>query len=216
MTSMMATLAERYYADLRHGLETGPPPELRQIAERLLEAVVNRQRVFAFGNGASAALAAHMACDLGKGSASDSGARPGELPYSARLAIMSLPDNAALTTAYGNDVAFGSVFAEPLKNLLDPGDVVIGISGSGNSPNVLAAMEYGRARGATTIAFTGMMPGAARLAAWSDIVLQAPSTIIEQIEDFHVCFHHIIGLMLRQALGTAPALWVESDEPGRV
>lgn len=211
MTSTMNRIAEQYYGDLQEGLVAGPPPELALIAEQLLRAVRERRRVFTCGNGASAALAAHMACDLGKGSASDLGEAADALPATARLPILSLPDNAALTTAYGNDVEYGSVFVEPLKNLLDAGDIVIGISGSGSSPNVLAAMQYARARGATTIAFTGMMPSAERIAAHSDIVLRAPSTVMEQIEDYHVSFQHIIGLMLRNELGTAPAGWTRED-----
>jgi D-sedoheptulose 7-phosphate isomerase len=202
-----ALLADRYYNDLRKGLAEGPPPEIAHIADRLSEAVRNNQKVFAFGNGACAALAAHMACDLGKGSASDLGAAPSELPGAPRLRIMSLPDNAALMTAYGNDVDYLSVFVEPLKNLLDQDNVVIGLSGSGSSPNVLRAMEYARARGATTISFTGSRPSCAQIAALSDITLRAPSEVMEQIEDYHVLFHHIIALELRSALGTAPAGW---------
>ncbi len=204
-------VAERYYSDLGRGLTEGPPPELGRIAERLVSAVKSGHRVYALGNGASAALAAHMACDLGKGSASDLGAGAAELPATPRLRIFSLPDNSALLTAYGNDVDYDAVFLEPLKNLLDADDVVIGISGSGGSPNVLRAMEFARARGATTIAFTGRMPAAAAIAAVSDIVLRAPSDVIEQIEDWHVAFQHIIGLMLRRALGTAPADWAEAS-----
>lgn len=211
MTSPINRIAQQYYADLQQGLVTGPPAELAEIAELLLRAVRERRRVFTFGNGASAALASHMACDLGKGSASDLGEAADALPASARLPIMSLPDNTPLTTAYGNDVEYASVFVEPLKNLLDPGDIVIGISGSGSSPNVLAAMRYARARGATTVAFTGMMPSAERIAALSDIVLRAPSTVMEQIEDYHVAFQHIIGLILRSELGTAPTGWTHED-----
>jgi D-sedoheptulose 7-phosphate isomerase len=200
-------LAGRYYDDLRGGLAEGPPAEIAQIAERLARAVLNDQKVFVFGNGACAALAAHMACDLGKGSASDLGAASSELPGTRRLRIFSLPDNAALMTAYGNDVSFESVFVEPLKNLLDQGDVVIGLSGSGSSPNVLRAMEYARTRGATTVSFTGSRQSSAQIEALSDITLRAPSEVMEQIEDYHVMFHHIIALLLRSRLGTAPSGW---------
>jgi D-sedoheptulose 7-phosphate isomerase len=207
MASRSAILADRYYDDLRTGLAEGPPAEIAQIADRLHEAVVNNQKVFAFGNGACAALAAHMACDLGKGSASDLSAPSTQLPASQRLRIISLPDNSALMTAYGNDVDYESVFVEPLKNLLDAGDVVIGLSGSGSSPNVLRAMEYARARDASTISFTGTRKSSQKIAALSDVTLRAPSEVMEQIEDYHVMYHHIIALILRSKLGTSPAGW---------
>ncbi len=200
-------VADRYYSHLRDGLADGPPKEIGLIVDRLEAAVEGRQMVFVFGNGACAALAAHMACDLGKGSASDLGAPASELPASARLRIMSLPDNSALMSAYGNDVDYNSVFVEPLKNLLDEGDVVIGLSGSGSSPNVLRAMEYARARGASTISFTGARESSSKIADFSDLTLRAPSEVMEQIEDYHVMFLHIIALELRSRLGTAPAGW---------
>jgi D-sedoheptulose 7-phosphate isomerase len=203
----MESVARRYYQDLMAGLAAGPPAELAMVAQRLVAATRSGQRVFAFGNGASAALAAHMACDLGKGSASDLGADPSAAPATARLRIVSLPDNVALTTAYGNDVDFSSIFVEPLKNLLEPGDVLIGISASGRSPNVVKALQYGRSRQATTIALTGLMHPEPEVVSHADIVVRAPSAVIEQIEDFHVAFHHIIGLMLRRELGTAPGEW---------
>ena len=197
-------IAARYYADMLAGFSEGPPPELTAVAEILHGCVGTHRTVYTFGNGASAALAAHMACDLGKGSAPDLGA-PSTTPSGPRLRIVSLADNAALTTAYGNDVGYDSVFVEPLKNLARSGDVVIGISGSGGSPNVLRALEYARTLGLTTVGLTGRQPAAQLMAPLCDVLLTAPSTLMEQIEDFHVTFGHVMALELRALLGTAPA-----------
>ena len=118
-----------------------------------------------------------MATDLGKG---------------CRLRIVSLVDNAALVTAYANDENYECVFVEQLKRVVRPGDVALAISGSGGSQNVLVALEHARGTGARTIGFTGAMPDAERMAALCDVVVRAPLTAIEQIEDLHVVFSHIV------------------------
>ncbi|HWS57684.1 MAG TPA: SIS domain-containing protein, partial [Actinotalea sp.] len=119
----MGTTTERYFGQMRRGFAEPPPPQLDALAALLVACVETGRTVYTFGNGASAALAAHMACDLGKGSASDLGLASTSLPTTPRLRIVSLPDNAALTTAYGNDLTYDSVFVEPLKNLLRADDV---------------------------------------------------------------------------------------------
>lgn len=200
------SIATRYYADMQAGFAEGPPEAVAQIAEVLLACVGSGRSVYTFGNGASAALAGHLACDLGKGSAADLGEASTHRP-ARRLRIVSLADNLALTTAYGNDVGYDSVFVEPLKSLAAPQDVALGISGSGGSPNVLRALEYARSIGATTIGLTGRQPKAALMAPLCDILLTAPSDVMEQIEDFHVSFGHMIALELRARLGTSPVGW---------
>lgn len=195
----MSTIADQYYGALSAALAAGPPAELDAVVELLFSAVVNGNAVYTMGNGASAALAAHMACDLGKGTATDLGAHPTQHP-APRLRIMSLPDNVALMTAYGNDVSYEHVFVEPLKNLLVPEDIVVAISGSGSSPNVLRGLEYARSRGARTVGFTGSMPGAAEMKARCDVTVCTPLVKMEQIEDAHVSFLHIIAISLRARL----------------
>ncbi len=175
------------------------PAELEAVVNAIYTAYQNDKQIFTFGNGASAALASHMACDLGKGTAGDLGAGT-EVTNVKRLRIIGLSDNVALMTAYGNDVSYDDVYLEQIKNLLNPGDVVIGISGSGGSPNVLRAMEYARKKGAVNIGFTGQQPKAEKIKALCDITLQAPLTLMEQIEDVHVVFHHVISLALRQRI----------------
>jgi len=192
---MTPTITE-YLSDIQHALSRVDPDDIDAIVSRLFLAYADGQTVYTCGNGASAALASHMACDLGKGTAVDLGGGPEAQP-ARRLRIHSLSDNVALLTAYSNDLDYQDVFVEQLKNLLHPDDVVIGISGSGGSPNVLRAMTYARNIGATTIGFTGSQASASKLIELSDFRLQVSSLLMEQIEDLHVIVHHIIGLRLR-------------------
>jgi len=115
------------------------------------------------GNGGSASTASHMACDLSKNTLA--GNRP-------RFRVMSLTDNVALMSALANDVGYEHVFKEQLVNLIRTGDVLIVLSGSGNSPNVLEAMRYARERSATVIAFLGFDGGEA--AELADHAIVAP------------------------------------------
>jgi len=183
------SVARDYYADLAAALAQGPPPELDDAAGLLHDAVAAGRAIYTFGNGASAALASHMATDLGKGLSRD-----------APVRIVSLVENAPLLTAYANDRNFECVFVEQLRILLRPGDVAIGISGSGASANVVDALEHAQVRGGYTIGFTGSMPGWERMDACCDVVVRAPVQAIEQIEDLHVVFAHIVMRMLAQRL----------------
>jgi D-sedoheptulose 7-phosphate isomerase len=167
-----------YFVQISRALDLGPPPELEQAAEILREANV----VYTFGNGACAALAGHMATDLAK---------------AAGLRVVSLVENAALLTAYANDHDYDCVFEQPLRALLQPRDVALGLTASGRSTNVLNALEYARSAGARTIAFTGSMDGTDRLAACSDVLVRAPLDVIEQIEDLHVIYAHVLLRMLK-------------------
>ena len=193
------TIASEYYTDLRHVFEAGPPDELDEVAALIWEAALGGRVVYTLGNGASAALASHMATDLGKGTAHDHGLDP-QQPSGLRLRVVSLTDNSALLTAYGNDVGYEYTFVEQLRNLLQKGDVVIGISGSGSSPNVLRAMEYARAQGAHAVGFTGNMPGWEQMATRCDVLVRAPLERIDQIEDVHVSFNHILARVLREKM----------------
>jgi D-sedoheptulose 7-phosphate isomerase len=169
-----------YFATLRDALSLGPPPELERAAEVLRNAGV----VYTFGNGACAALAGHIATDLGKG---------------AGMRVVSLDESSSLLTASANDRDYTCVFEQPLRALLRPGDVAFGLSASGRSTNVLAALEYAREADARTIAFTGSMDGTERLAACCDVVVRAPLDVVEQIEDLHVIYAHVLLRMLRGA-----------------
>jgi D-sedoheptulose 7-phosphate isomerase len=145
--------------------------------------------LFAFGNGGSAALASHFACDIGKGTIA--GKRK-------RLKTVALTDNVALITAWANDKAYDTIFAEQLESLADKGDIVLAISGSGNSPNVIRGLEAARRLGAETLVLTGFEGGRARPLA--DICLVVPSDSMQLIEDAHLCATHAIFLAIRQRM----------------
>jgi D-sedoheptulose 7-phosphate isomerase len=176
-----------YFAAIAGALADGPPSELDRAADVLLDAIRSGRAIYTFGNGACAALAGHMATDLGKG-------------LGGRARIVSLVENASLLTAYANDHDYDCVFEQPLRALLRPADVALGLSGSGRSPNVLAALEYARAAGGRTIAFTGSMDGTERLTACCDVVVRAPLTVMEQIEDLHVIYSHVLLRTLKERL----------------
>lgn len=195
----MQNVIRDYILTVRDSLANVDLAGLEAIVEALHGAYLDGRTVFTMGNGASAALASHMACDLGKGTAGDLALGPGK-PAERRMRIVSLVDNLALLTAIGNDITYQDIFVEQLKNLLRPGDVVLGISGSGSSPNVVRAMEYAQREGAITIGITGSQPGAAQIGQYSRICLRAPLTMMEQIEDAHVVFHHAITVSLRERL----------------
>ena len=116
------------------------------------------------------------------------------------MRIVSLVENSALLTAYANDHDYECVFEQPLRALLRKGDVALGLSGSGRSANVVSALEYAHAAGGRTIAFTGAMGGAGRLEACADVLVRAPLDVMEQIEDLHVIYSHVLLHMLRERL----------------
>src|SRR5882672_3051253 len=120
-----------YFRRLSDTRERLPFSDIDGVAEVLMEAYENARMIFLFGNGGSAALASHLACDLGKGTVNGSG---------KRFRVLSLTDNVPLMTAWANDVHYEDIFAQQLENYLRPGDVAFAISGSGNSPNVLKAL----------------------------------------------------------------------------
>ena len=111
--------------------------------------------------------------------------------------MVALTDNVPLLTAWGNDTDYANVFSEQLRNLVRPGDVVIAISGSGNSPNVLKAVEVGRQAGATTIGLTGFEGG--KLKDLVDICIVVPANHMGQAEDGHMILDHLITDCIKEA-----------------
>ena len=154
---------------------------IEALGDILYRAYQNRKQVFVIGNGGSAATASHMACDLGKNTIK------ANVP---RFRIMSLTDNTPLLSALANDVGYSFVFAEQLVNLVQPGDVLVAISASGNSPNVVEAMRYSRARGATVVALLGFDGGEAAELADEHIVV--PSEDYGIVEDIHLILNHAL------------------------
>ena len=155
----------------------------------LLAARESGNTVFFIGNGGSAATASHFANDISIGT------RTGDKkPFRA----VSLTDNVAVMTALANDEGYENVFVQQLVSFLQPEDVVIGISTSGNSPNVLRAIELGNRVGAKTVGLTGFDGG--QLGSIVDYHIHVPSDCIEQVEDIHLVLEHLICTVLRQRM----------------
>jgi D-sedoheptulose 7-phosphate isomerase len=201
-------LVETYFDHYAKQASIVPRLELELMANIIWDACLSGGTVYVFGNGACAALAAHMATDLSKGTAIGLGS--GNSFTQPRIHIVSLSDNTALLTAYGNDVGYEYVYVEQLKNLLRAGDVVVGLSGSGGSPNVLRALEYAKAVNVRRLGLTGRQDSAAELVSRCEVAVQAPSSMMEHIEDWHVIYNHVLTLLLRSRLRA----YVESETGG--
>ena len=177
---------KQYFADETELMSQLDLRRVEQIIGTLERARSDGRRVFVFGNGGSAATASHLACDLGKGTVQ---------PNLPRFQVVSLSDSVSILTAYANDMGCESMFAEPLISLAQRGDLAIALSVSGNSPNVVRAVEAARERGLATIGLTGFDGG--RLAALVDIHLNIPSQSFGQVEDLHLAACHAICEMLK-------------------
>ena len=192
-------LVRQYVDHYAEHAAAAPRAQLERMAGIIWDACLAGGIVYVFGNGACAALAAHMATDLSKGTtvavtaAAEGFVQP-------RIGIVSLSDNTALLTAYGNDIGYEHIFVEQLRSVLREGDVVIGLSGSGGSPNVLRAIDYAKAVGAHRLGLTGRQDSAIKLLSLCDVAVQAPSSVIEHIEDWHVIYNHVLTLLLRERM----------------
>jgi D-sedoheptulose 7-phosphate isomerase len=176
-----------YINDLQQTLAVLPAEAIEQAITVLHEARLARRKVFIMGNGGSASTATHFVCDLAKNTRA-----AGEPDFR----VIGLADNMAIFSAYGNDEGYESVFAQQLASLVEPDDVVIAISTSGNSPNVLEAVRVANEAGAYTIGFTGF--GGGELASLVELDVHIPSSRIEQVEDLHLVLEHLICLVLRE------------------
>jgi D-sedoheptulose 7-phosphate isomerase len=178
---MTASFPELYKADVLKAIETIELEKVGQAIDILKRARDEDRRIFVCGNGGSASTASHFVCDMVKGAS---------FHRDKRFRIMALTDSLPTITAYANDVCYDCVFLEQLKNFAEPGDVVIAISGSGNSPNVLQAMEYANSIGCRTIALSGRNGG--KLGPMAELNLQASNPHMGRIEDVHMIVMHMI------------------------
>ena len=177
----------KYFTELEQMLQAISQPHLQQVLHLLERAYLEHHRIYIMGNGGSAATASHFALDLAKNTI---------VPGTPRLKAISLTDHVPLITAWSNDTAYEHIFAEQLANMIEPGDVAIGISTSGNSSNVINALYLAKQVGAVTIGLLGAQGG--KMKDIVDAYVLAPGCNIEQEEDAHMILAHIITRHMRQ------------------
>jgi len=170
-----------YISGLQRTMDQLPHQLIADVIGILDEARLRGSQVFIMGNGGSAATASHFACDLAKNT------RKEGLPH---FRVIGLTDNMAIFSAYANDEGYENVFSQQLANLIQPGDIIIGISASGNSKNVLNAIVEARKHNVKTIGFTGFDGGF--LGQMVDLNIHVKSDVIEHVEDIHLMLEHII------------------------
>jgi D-sedoheptulose 7-phosphate isomerase len=173
---------KQYKAALLEAIERIDTSRVEQAIEWFREARDGSKHIFVCGNGGSASTASHFTCDIVKGASYN---------RETRFRIMALTDSPATLSAYSNDVGYECVFVEQLKNFAQPGDLVMCISGSGNSPNVVRAMEYANSIGCKTIALTGRDGGQLGPLAQLNIHVAVPH--MGRIEDAHMVVCHMIA-----------------------
>src|SRR5437763_1523427 len=180
---------DRYLTELESVLRRISRDDVGRVVDILVDAWTARRTVFIIGNGGSAATASHMMNDINKFTIVEG---------LHRFRCIALTDNVPLMTAIGNDLSYVDVFVEPMRNLFDDRDLLIAISASGNSPNIVKAVEYAKGRGATVIGLCGHPGG--RLAQLADLKVIIPSDRIGQQEDGHMILDHVISAALRERL----------------
>ncbi len=184
------------YVEETHAALSDPylAESVARIVPVLLKAREEGRTIYFFGNGGSASTASHFVCDIGK--ATIQGDR-------RRFKCVALVDSVESLTAWANDTDYSRVFSEQLATLAVRGDVAFGISGSGNSPNVLRAMEIAHQKGLATIGLTGM--GGGKLRGLSEIPVVVPSNSMQHIEDVHLLICHLLTAYLRDEVPAPPS-----------
>ncbi len=178
-----------YFRDLTGLVSQLPYNSITQIVSIFLNAFAEQRTVYVFGNGGSAASASHLMCDINKGASPGEGKRP---------RVMALTDNASLITAWANDFGYERIFSEQLKTFIKPRDVAFAISTSGDSPNVLLALEVARESGAMTVGLGGCQGG--QMKSLCDVCAIVPSGNVQLVEDLHHAMIHSIFVAVRQSL----------------
>ena len=176
----MNVFSDTYICDLKEVLDDFPHEQFERVIDAMLDAYYNDKHIFTMGNGGSASTASHWVCDINKGCS---------LGKEKKFKMMCLNDSISTMLAYANDLSYEDVFVEQLKNFLVSGDVVIGISGSGNSENVLRAIDYANNNGGTTVGLCGYSGG--KLFQRVDIPVLAKVDDMQKVEDIHMIVVHM-------------------------
>lgn len=190
-----------YITLLQQTIDQLPREKISGVIDLLHSARFSGRQVFIMGNGGSASTASHFVCDLSKNTRRDGW---------PRYKVIGLSDNMAVFSAYANDEGYENVFCEQLANLLLPDDIVIAISASGNSRNVVNAIQYAKNQNAFTIGFTGFDGGI--LGSMVDINLHINSDIIEHVEDLHLVLEHMIIKSLKEHMQSEPMTSILLDD----
>lgn len=194
------TGVDDYLGDFQKLLAQVDRKQVDKMVELVTEAYVKEKTVFIIGNGGSGANASHLCEDLGKGTLHD-------FEKQRRLKVMSLTDNTPYILAWGNDTAYDRIFVEQLKNFVEKDAILIAISGSGNSPNVISCIEYANAHGMKTLGVTGYDGGKLKKIAHHNV--HVPSWNMGMVESVHstlfhylldVCFHKFKALNLTASI----------------
>jgi D-sedoheptulose 7-phosphate isomerase len=200
----MNTVSYQYIESLKGVLDKFPHFDFERLIKILLKAYHEERRIFVMGNGGSAATASHWVCDINKGCCQD---------IEKKFKMICLNDSISTMLAYANDLSYADIFVEQLKNLFVPGDVVIGISVSGTSINVIKAINYARVNNGITIGLCGFPGGQLRQSVHIPLVVAVAD--MQQVEDIHVILTHmamqnlakeINDLSLRHKIGGYPLL----------
>ena len=181
---------QEYLADIKRilgSVEENLINEIDKLASILIESRKNKNTIFIMGNGGSASTASHFVGDLSKGTIADG------FP---RFKAVALTDNIPNMLAWANDEGYEQIFVEQLKNLMEPGDVVIGISASGNSMNVVKAIEYANRNGGLTIGLSGCDGG--KLVKCAQENIRVPSSYMQKVEDIHLLIEHLLTSLIRE------------------
>ena len=176
---MPAAILKNYFREINNIFKGVNIKEFEDFIEALIEAYEMESHIFICGNGGSASTASHFACDINKG-----------VSYGKdkRYKMICLNDNIPTILAYGNDVSYDDVFVEQLKNFMTKDDLMIGVSGSGNSENVLKTIEYSNKNGGKTFGICGFGGGRLKNAAQKSIVIN--SNDMQKVEDLHIIILH--------------------------
>lgn len=179
----VSEFSKKYFSNLKTALDAINTESLEQIVEAMESTVKKKSRIYVMGNGGSSATASHMANDFGIGLK-----RRNVIDFN----IISIGDNSAVCTAIGNDIGYENIFSAQLDRILNEDDLIIAISCSGNSPNIVKAVEYAKEVGSTVIGATGFEGG--KLRELSDIVfhVDAEQGDYGLVEDVHMILDHVI------------------------
>ena len=183
---MHKDLLKEYKDELIAEIEAIDEKDFARCTDLLLQAYRGDKQIFLMGNGGSAATANHFVCDFGKNA----------VKQGRRFRVLSVCDNVEKLTALGNDIGFEEIFRQQLINLMNPGDLLIAISASGNSPDLVRACEYAKEIGARIMTLSGF--GGGKIRAFADASIASAMTSYERLEDLHLIIMHMFVCFFKE------------------